>query len=153
MADMLQMSYSEMENLSKAFSTASDELDTLNNDISNFLSDISGKIDEWKSKSTGLSGNASDTQEHLNNVKNDTRTTWQGDQADRFDSETYPVVYDALTKFKDQLESFSSTLATLFSGLETTLNELSQSVTEGASNCSEDSTWIADYAEQHRSIG
>ena len=153
MADMLQMSYPEMENLSKAFSTASEELDKLNSDISNFLSDISGKIDEWKSKSTNLSGDAFGTQERLNSVKNETRNTWQGDQADRFDGETYPVVYDALTKFKDQLESFSSTLATLFSGLETTLNELSQSVNEGADNCSEDSTWIANYAEQHRSIG
>lgn len=114
MADMLQMSYPEMENLSKAFSTASEELDKLNSDISNFLSDISGKIDEWKSKSTNLSGDASGTQERLNSVKNETRNTWQGDQADRFDGETYPVVYDALTKFKDQLESFSSTLATLF---------------------------------------
>lgn len=153
MADMLQMSYSEMENLASAFTTASGELDTLHGNIASFLSDISSKIDEWKNKSTTLSDDATNTQTTLDGIKNNTRSTWQGDAAEKFDSETYPVVYDALTKFNDELDSFAATLATLYSGLESTLNNLNTDVQTGSENCSEDSAWISNYASQHQSIG
>ena len=62
MSDVLQMSFSQMQALSQAFSTASNDLGSLNGNITNFLSTISSTIGNWITDSAKMKGNAEDIQ-------------------------------------------------------------------------------------------
>lgn len=154
MADVLQMSYSEMEQLAGSFDTASDDLTTLSTNITSFLTNLQTQIDQWKQLSTGYSDDVETTVTNLNNMKNTVvNGSWQGDAAEKFHGETYPVVYDALKEFESTLSDFATTLQNVYTQLEPTLTELNTRVQTGSSNCTEDASFIRNYAEQHQSIG
>lgn len=154
MADILQMSYSEMEQLAASFDTASGDLTTLSSNITNFLTNLQSQIDQWKTLSITYSDNVESTVTNLNNMKNTVvNGSWQGDAAEKFHGETYPVVYDALKEFEQTLSDFATTLQNVYTQLEPTLTELNTRVGQGSENCTEDASFIRNYASQHQSIG
>lgn len=152
MADMLQMSYQDMEALANAFTQASGDLDGLSSGITGFLSEISAQIDTWKGKVQELSGTATDIRSTLDGVEKQTRSTWQGDQAEKFDG-TYEQICKTMQSLADNLANFTNSLASVYSNLEGPLTDINQSVSNESTDCSDNSTWISAYKQSHQDIG
>lgn len=150
MSDVLQMSFSQMDALSQAFNTASNNLDSLNGDITKFLNDISGKINDWVTNSTTMKGNAEDIQSTLTKVKDSTMGSWKGQQADKFQGQTYPVIESAMNDFIKALEDFSNTLKTKCTELENALTPINTNIKKEATDCQEQSGWVSRYAQEHQ---
>ena len=152
MADMLQMSYQDMEALASAFTQASGDLDGLSSGITGFLSEISAQIDAWKGKVQELSGTATDIRSTLDGVEKQTRSTWQGDQAEKFDG-TYEQICNTMQNLADNLANFTNSLASVYSNLEAPLTDINKSVSNESNDCSENSSWISQYKADHQAIG
>lgn len=153
MADVLQMSFSQMQALSQAFSTASNDLGSLNGNITNFLSTITSTISDWTSKSQTMQTDAEGIQSNLTNVKDTTMNTWQGQQAETFQNDTYPVIESAMKDFIGALQDFSDTLNKKCTELEDALTPINANIKTEAGECETQSGWVRDYAQKHQSIG
>ena len=150
MSDVLQMSFSQMQALSQAFSTASNDLGSLNGNITNFLSTISSTIGNWITDSARMKSNAEGIQSSLTSVKNNTMGTWQGQQADKFQSQTYPAIESAMKAFITALDDFSNTLKSKCTDLEDTLTPINENVKNESTDCQDQSTWVSRYAQEHQ---
>lgn len=153
MADVLQMSFSQMQALSQAFSTASNDLGSLNGNINSFLSTISTTISEWTTKSAGMKTDAEGIQSNLTAVKNNTMGTWQGQQAENFQNQTYPAIESAMKDFISALEEFSNILKAKCQELEDTLTPINNNIEKESGECDSQSEWVKNYAQKHQSIG
>lgn len=153
MADVLQMSFTQMQALSQAFSTASNDLGSLNGNINSFLSTISTTISEWTTKSAGMKTDAEGIQSNLTNVKDTTMGTWQGQQAENFQNQTYPAIESAMKDFISALEEFSNILKAKCQELEDTLTPINNNIEKESGKCDSQSEWVRNYAQQHQNIG
>ena len=150
MSDVLQMSFSQMQALSQAFSTASNDLGSLNGNITNFLSTITSTISDWTTKSQTMQSDAEGIQSTLTKVKDNTMGTWQGQQAEKFQGQTYPVIESAMQKFITALEDFSGTLSDKCKELENYLTPINTNIKNEATDCQNQSTWVSRYAQEHQ---
>ena len=103
-ADILNMTYSEMENLVKAFNTASEELENIGTNTKNLLEDVQETINNNWNVDINKKVSISDViKTALDEVSLSIGDSWTGDRYETFSSDTYPSIQNTISSVKKVL--------------------------------------------------
>lgn len=152
-ADILNMTYSEMENLVKAFNTASDELKDIGTNAKNLLEDVQETINNnWNVDINKKVGVFDVIKNALDKVSLSIGDSWTGDRYETFSSDTYPSIQNAVSSMKKGLEDFKAQLTSQMQPFIEELTKLIDEIQKQSERCEEIANWILEYTLKHAGI-
>lgn len=153
MADILQMTYSEMENLAAAFDKASTDLAQLQTNATQLTTAMQNMIDQdWNSQIATHIQTAGQTQSPLDGIMSSVSGSWQGDRYNDFSGNTYPSIQKSLQGIQQGLTDFRSSMQGLSQTLNAEIEPIISQIGKEEENCSNLAEWIRQYVSEHQRI-
>lgn len=153
MADMLQMTYSEMENLVKALKTSSDDLENLSSQIMSLISDIQNAVGiKWLKTIVSHTDILNNTIYYLNDISSTTSETWQGDRYENFSGKILPSIINASEIITNKEDEFKEGLKAEIKPILEDLQKIAEDFKKQGAECGAQSIWIAQYLKEHQGV-
>lgn len=153
MADMLQMTYSEMENLVKALKTSSDDLENLSSQIMSLISEIQDAVGiKWLKTIVSHTDILNNTIYYLNDISSTTSETWQGDRYENFSGKILPSIINASEIITNKEDEFKEGLKAEIKPILEDLQKIAEDFKKQGAECGAQSIWIAQYIKEHQGV-
>ena len=153
MADMLQMTYSEMENLVKALKTSSDDLENLSSQIMSLISEIQDAVGiKWLKTIVSHTDILNNTIYYLNDISSTTGETWQGERYENFSGKILPSIINASEIITNKEDEFKEGLKAEIKPILENLQKIAGDFKKQGAECGAQSIWIAQYLKEHQGV-
>lgn len=150
MADILQMSYSEMESLAAAFESASDQLNQMEKEANALMIQVGQMTNQdWVKATNEAVQKTKDTARPLNQIMESVEGVWQGERYQDFSCNIYPSIEKSLNDVSQEFTAFLETLRELNDTALLEMGRILRIILTQSIECNKTAVWIQNYTVQH----